>query len=50
VNLTVEGDLDIERFKAWLAELLWEEKGNNVFRMKGIIAIENEPYKYALQV
>lgn len=49
VNFTVEGDLELDKFKAWLAELLWEEKGNDIFRMKGIISIKDEQNKYALQ-
>ncbi len=50
VNFTVEGDLELDKFKAWLAELLWEEKGNDIFRMKGIISIKDEQNKFALQV
>jgi G3E family GTPase len=50
VDFTVEGDLELDKFKAWLAELLWEEKGNDIFRMKGIISIKDEQNKYALQV
>jgi G3E family GTPase len=49
VNFTVEGDLELDKLKAWLADLLWEEKGNDIFRMKGIISIKDEPTKYALQ-
>lgn len=50
VNFTVQGDLDLDKFKSWLAELLWEERGKDIFRMKGIISIKGEPNKYALQV
>jgi G3E family GTPase len=44
----VRGKLDRARFEAWLKELL-EKKGDDIFRLKGILAFENEPRRYVVQ-
>jgi hypothetical protein len=34
----------------WLGNLVWEEKANDIYRMKGVVAVRGENTKYSLQV
>ena len=38
VGFKLEGDLNMERTNAWVAKLL-QEKGTDIFRMKGVLAM-----------
>lgn len=48
VGITTPGDLDLKKFDEWLGKLL-REKGLDIFRMKGIVSIENEPRRFVFQ-
>jgi len=43
-----EGDIDPERFNAWLSELL-RERGVDIFRMKGFISLAGESRRFVFQ-
>ena len=45
-----QGSLDLDEFNAWLGGMLWdEERSEDIFRMKGILAVEGHEAKHALQ-
>ena len=44
-GFTCEGELDMERTNAWIAKLL-QEKGTDIFRMKGVLAMAGCEDKY----
>ena len=48
VGLTMEGFVNIEKFQAWIAQVL-QTQGADIFRSKGIIALPNEKRKYVFQ-
>ncbi len=48
VGLSVEGELVRERLNSWLAELL-QRDGANIFRMKGILSIQDQPNRFVFQ-
>eukprot|EP01025_Chloroclados_australasicus_P054087 TRINITY_DN6408_c0_g1_i4.p3 TRINITY_DN6408_c0_g1~~TRINITY_DN6408_c0_g1_i4.p3 ORF type:complete len:452 (-),score=68.95 TRINITY_DN6408_c0_g1_i4:426-1781(-) len=48
VNLRVPGELDMEKLNQWLGAIL-TYKGDDIFRMKGILAVKDEPTKYVFQ-
>lgn len=48
VGLEVEGDLDLHRVEDWMGELL-TDKGADLFRYKGILAIAGRPARLVLQ-
>lgn len=48
VGINLSGDLDLERLNKWLGTLL-QEKGIDIFRMKGILSIENDPRRFVFQ-
>ncbi|MFO1541360.1 MAG: CobW family GTP-binding protein [Chloroflexota bacterium] len=48
VGIRVEGEVDGERFGAWIRGLL-REKGADIFRSKGIVAVRGEPERYVFQ-
>jgi G3E family GTPase len=48
VGITEPGDLHPERFNAWLGELL-REKGQDIFRMKGVLSIAGVDERYVFQ-
>ncbi|MFM7039155.1 MAG: CobW family GTP-binding protein [Planctomycetaceae bacterium] len=48
VGITTAGELDLERFQAWLRELL-AEQGPNIFRMKGILNFRGMEKRYVFQ-
>ena len=48
VGITLTGDLDPKRLNAWMSKLL-QEKGPDIFRMKGVLSIKNEPNRFVFQ-
>ena len=40
---------DWDRFKVFLAEILWEQSEVDVLRLKGLVSFSGKPHKYALQ-
>jgi G3E family GTPase len=48
VGIEVAGDVDGERLNEWLRELL-AAKGTDIYRMKGVLAIQGEPRRYVFQ-
>ncbi len=48
VGITTPGDLHPKKFNAWLGELL-QEKGADIFRMKGVLSIKGESKRFVFQ-
>lgn len=48
VGIEIAGDLDHKRLNAWLAELL-QTQGNDIFRMKGVLAIADSDERFVFQ-
>lgn len=48
VGITLDGFVNIEKFQAWISQLL-QTQGADIFRSKGIIALPNEKRKYVFQ-
>ncbi|BAN26791.1 CobW family GTP-binding protein [Caballeronia insecticola] len=48
VGIEVDADVDLDALQTWLAELRSADAAN-LFRMKGIVAVRGEPYRYVLQ-
>jgi G3E family GTPase len=48
VGITTPGDLDPRRFNTWMSRLL-QEKGNDIFRMKGILSMKGEAQRFVFQ-
>jgi G3E family GTPase len=48
VGITTPGELNLDRFQAWLRELL-AMKGTDIFRMKGILSFRDMPERYVFQ-
>jgi len=48
VGITMPGDLDEKKLNNWLRELLMN-KGPDIFRMKGVLAIRNDPRRFVFQ-
>ncbi len=48
VGITTPGDLHSKKFNAWLGELL-QEKGADIFRMKGVLSIKGESKRFVFQ-
>jgi G3E family GTPase len=48
VGITEPGDLDLDRFNAWLRDLLMNQ-GPDIFRMKGILSIQDFPERFVFQ-
>ncbi|MFY9269084.1 MAG: GTP-binding protein [Candidatus Manganitrophaceae bacterium] len=48
VGIEIEGTLDGDRLNQWIGTLL-REKGTDIFRMKGILSIEDEPNRFVFQ-
>ena len=42
------GDLDPERVNAWISTLL-QDKGQDIYRMKGVLAMQGKPAKFVYQ-
>jgi G3E family GTPase len=48
VGITAAGDLDEKKLGAWLGDLL-RTKGQDIFRMKGILAVKGRPERFVFQ-
>jgi G3E family GTPase len=48
VGLRSTGDLDPEKLSAWIADLV-QQKGPDIYRMKGVLAIKDKPDRYLFQ-
>ncbi|MCI0699895.1 MAG: GTP-binding protein [Planctomycetia bacterium] len=48
VGITIPGDLDAKKLNEWMSKLL-QEKGPDIFRMKGVLSIKNEPNRFVFQ-
>jgi G3E family GTPase len=48
VGINVAGDLDEKKLNAWLGNLL-QTKGTDIFRMKGVLSIKNNPNRFVFQ-
>lgn len=48
VGITLDGDLDPKKLNRWMSELL-QTKGPDIFRMKGILSIKNDPNRFVFQ-
>jgi G3E family GTPase len=48
VGITLSGDLDPKKLNKWMSELL-QAKGPDIFRMKGVLSIRNEPNRFVFQ-
>jgi G3E family GTPase len=48
VGIELEGDLDPERLNAWISRLL-REKGVDIFRSKGILAVRGNANRFVFQ-
>ncbi len=48
VGISLPGDLDYEKVNKWLGEIL-QNKGADIFRMKGILSIKNQPNRFVFQ-
>lgn len=48
VGINIPGNLDLFRTQTWIGTLL-QEKGVDIFRMKGILSIENESRRFIFQ-
>jgi G3E family GTPase len=48
VSLSIEGDIDPEKFMRWLQSYVQKE-GASILRAKGILAFKNEPKRFVFQ-
>ena len=46
--LTIEGDVDPEKFMPWVNDLT-QRDGPNILRSKGILSFKNEPRRFVFQ-
>jgi len=48
VGIDVVGECDPDRLNCWLSDLL-TDKGEDIFRMKGVLAIKGQPMRFVFQ-
>lgn len=48
VGISLDGEMDMERLNAWLSKLL-RDKGTDLFRSKGILAVKGSDDKFVFQ-
>lgn len=48
VGIHLEGDIDGKKLNGWLSKLL-QEKGTDIFRMKGILSVRGEDRRFVFQ-
>lgn len=48
VGITIPGDLDQKKLNKWLGNLL-QTQGQDIFRMKGVLAIKGDPNRFVFQ-
>ncbi|EGC29726.1 hypothetical protein DICPUDRAFT_58645 [Dictyostelium purpureum] len=49
ICITQDFDVDLDEFTRWVGNLLWDEKKDSIFRIKGLISIKDDKEKYILQ-
>ena len=47
-SLVLPGDVDMDSVQAWMQDLL-QAHGDNIYRMKGLLAVANEAQKFVYQ-
>jgi len=47
-GFVIEGEFDMSQFNAWMGQLL-REKGKDIYRMKGVLAISGMPQRFVFQ-
>jgi len=48
VGFVRDGDLDMDKVNEWIGQLL-QDKGADIYRMKGVLALKDTPTKFAFQ-
>ena len=48
VAITIPGDLNSKKLNEWMGELL-QTRGPDIFRMKGVLSIKNDPKRFVFQ-
>lgn len=48
VGISITGDLDLKKLNKWMSELL-QTKGQDIFRMKGVLSIKGDPQRFVFQ-
>jgi G3E family GTPase len=48
VGITTPGDLDVNKFNAWIGELL-ATKGPDLYRMKGVLSVKGDARRFVFQ-
>ncbi|KAI7840554.1 hypothetical protein COHA_005709 [Chlorella ohadii] len=48
VSISIEGDMDLDKVNYWLGGLM-EVKSNDLYRMKGVLAIKDFPARFVFQ-
>jgi G3E family GTPase len=48
IGINIPGDLDSKKLNQWLGELL-QNRGTDIYRMKGILSIKGSPNRYVFQ-
>jgi len=48
VGITTPGDLDVQKFNAWLGDVL-QNLGQDIFRMKGVLSLAGEDTRFVFQ-
>ncbi|KAL4420551.1 hypothetical protein ABPG75_010207 [Micractinium tetrahymenae] len=48
VSISIEGDMDLDKVNYWLGGLM-EVKSNDLYRMKGVLAIQDFPARFVFQ-
>ncbi|WP_020471342.1 CobW family GTP-binding protein [Zavarzinella formosa] len=48
VGIDIPGDLNANKLNKWLADLL-QEKGQDIFRMKGVLSLKGDPNRFVFQ-
>jgi G3E family GTPase len=48
VGIVLEGDVDAKKVNQWLSQLLGE-KGADIYRLKGILALRGDKHRYVIQ-
>ena len=49
LSIVLPGELDLDDTRRWMQDLL-KEKGGDIFRMKGVLAIASSEEKFVYQV
>ena len=48
VGIVLDGDLDLKKLNKWMSDLL-QSKGQDIFRMKGVLSIKGDPQRFVFQ-